>query len=162
MSTQDTRSVQMDGFKFTRDEWQSVRIAPWIVGTAVIDADGGSPFSVLKEIGAVDKQIDQAYRSTEHRNLVRTIARDLKDAPASGPLVEPERLADWHEQLKGVLEIVDAKAPGVDNRDLREWLYEIAVDTADAARDHWRVRGPRVSDEEQDLLAELATMLGVG
>ena len=61
-----------------------------------------------------------------------------------------------------VLEIVDAKAPGADNRDLREWLYEIAVDTADAARDHWRVRAPRVSDEEQDLLDELATMLGVG
>ncbi len=152
----------MDGFEFTRDEWQSVRSAPWIVGTAVIDADGGSPFSVLKEIGAVDQKIDQAYRSIEHRNLVKTIAHELRDAPATGPLVEPERLADWHDQLKGVLEIVDAKAPGADNRDFREWLYEIAVDTADAARDHWRIRGPRVSEEEQELLDRLATMLGVG
>ena len=152
----------MDGFEFTQDEWQSVRISPWIVGTAVIDADGGSPFSVLREIGAVDRQIDQAYRSTEHRDLVKSIAWDLRDAPSSGPLVEPERLAHWHEQLEDVLEIVDAKAPGADNRDFREWLYEIAVDTADAARDHWRVRGPRVSEEEQDLLEELATMLGVG
>jgi phenylpropionate dioxygenase-like ring-hydroxylating dioxygenase large terminal subunit len=152
----------MDGFKFTGDEWQSVRIAPWIVGTAVIESDGGSPFSVLREIGAVDKQIDQAYRSTEHRNLVKTIAHDLRDAPASDPLVEPERLADWHDQLKDVLEIVDAKAPGADNRDFREWLYEIATDTADAARDHWRIRGPRVSEEEQDLLDRLATMLDVG
>ena len=152
----------MDGFRFTDDEWQTVRIAPWIVGTAVIDVDGGSPFSVLREIGAIDNQIDQAHRSAEHRNLVKMIARDLRDAPASGPLVEPDRLAAWDEQLKAVLEIVDAKAPGADNRDFREWLYEIAVDTADAARDHWRVRGPRVSDEEQSLLNELAHMLDVG
>ena len=152
----------MDGFEYTQEEWQVVRIAPWIVGTAVIDVDGGSPFSVLKEIGAVDRQIEQAYRSTGHRELVKTIARDLRDAPSSGPLVEPEHLAGWGEQLREVLEIVDAKAPGADNRDFREWLYEIAVDTADAARDHWRVRGPRVSEEEQDLLEELATILDVG
>lgn len=152
----------MDAFKFTEEEWSAVRIAPWIVGTAVIEADGGSPFSVLKEIGAVDEHIDHAYDSTEHRDLVMAIARDLRDAPSSGPLVEPEHLADWHQQLKRVLEIVDAKAPGADNGDLREWLYQIAVDTADAARDHWRIRGPRVSDEEQDLLNELATMLDVG
>lgn len=152
----------MDGFEFTQDEWQSVRIAPWIVGTAVIDADGGSPFSVLREIGAVDDHIDEAYGSADHRDLVKAIARDLRDAPSTGPLVQPERLADWHEQLKGVLEIVDAKAPGADNRDLREWLFEIAEDTAKAARDHWRVRGPRVSEEEQGLLDELATMLDVG
>ncbi len=152
----------MDGFNFTEEEWKSVRIAPWIVGTAVIDADGGSPFSVLREIGAVDRQIDQALRSTEHRTLVKTIARDLRDAPGSGPLVEPERLADWQEQLRNALDIVDAKAPGADNRDLREWLYEIAVDTADAARDHWRVRGPRVSDEEQEVLNELGATLDVG
>ncbi len=124
--------------------------------------DAGSPFSVLKEVGAVDRQIDQAYSSTEHRDLVKLIARDLRQAPATGPLVEPEELANWHEQLERVLEIVDAKAPGADNRDFREWLYEIAVDTADAARDHWRVRGPRVSEEEQDLLTQLATMLDVG
>ena len=152
----------MESFKFTDEEWQSVRIAPWIVGTAVIDVDAGSPFSVLKEVGAVDRQIDQAYRSSEHRDLVKLIARDLRQAPATGPLVEPEELANWHEQLERVLEIVDAKSPGADNRDFREWLYEIAVDTADAARDHWRVRGPRVSEEEQDLLTELATMLDVG
>ncbi len=152
----------MDGFRFTQDEWRSVRIAPWIVGTAVIDADAGSPFSVLKEIGAVDRQIDQARRSNEHRDLVKTIAHDLRDAPSSGPLVEPEQLADWREQLEDVLEIVDAKAPGADNRDFREWLYSIAVDTAEAARDHWRVRGPRVSEEEQELLDRLATMLDVG
>lgn len=152
----------MDGFRFTREEWKSVRIAPWIVGTAVIEADGGSPVSTLREIGAVDRQIDLARRSTEHRDLVRTIADDLRQAPASGPLVEPERLAHWDEQLRDVLDIVDAKAPGADNRDFREWLYEIAVDTADAARDHWRVRGPRVSEEESDLLNELATMLDVG
>ncbi len=152
----------MDEFKFTEDEWRAVRIAPWIVGTAVIEADGGSPFSVLKEIGAVDKRIDHAYGSTENRDLVAAIARDLRDAPSSGPLMEPEQLADWHAQLKTVLEIVDAKAPGADNRDFREWLYEIAVETADAARDHWRVRGPRVSEEEQDLLNELSTMLDVG
>jgi hypothetical protein len=152
----------MEGFRFTPDEWQSVRIAPWIVGTAVIDADGGSPFSVLKEIGAVDEKIESAYHTTEHRTLVRTIARDLTDAPSSGPLVQPERLAGWHEQLEGVLEIVDAKAPGADNQDFREWLYEIAVGTADAAREHWRIRGPRVSEDEQKVLDELATMLGVG
>ena len=152
----------MDGFEFTQDEWKSVRIAPWIVGTAVIDADGGSPFSVLREIGAVDKQIDLAYGSSGHRDLVKTIARDLRDAPSSGPLVEPERLVDWDEQLRRVLEIVDAKAQGADNRDFREWLYQIAADTADAARDHWRISGPRISEEEQDLLDELATMLDVG
>ena len=152
----------MEGFKFTQDEWESVRIAPWIVGTAVIEADGGSPFSVLREIGAVDRQIDSAREAAERRALVKMIARDLRDAPSSGPLVEPERLEDWSEQLEHVLEIVDAKSPGADNRDFREWLYEIASDTANAARDHWRIRGPRLSDDEKDLLGELARMLDVG
>ena len=152
----------MEGFRFTEEEWKTVRIAPWIVGTAVIDADTGSPFSVLREIGAVDKQIDAAHGPSDHRDLVKAIARDLREAPSSGPLVEPDRLADWEEQLRSVLDIVDAKSPGADNHDFREWLYEIAVDTADAARDHWRVRGPRVSEEEQDLLNELAAILDVG
>jgi hypothetical protein len=152
----------MDEFRFTEEEWKTVRIAPWIVGTAVIDADVGSPFSVLREIGAVDKQIDLAHGLSDRRGLVKAIARDLRDAPSSGPLVEPDRLAHWDDQLRNLLDIVDAKAPGADNRDFREWLYEIAVDTADAARDHWRVRGPRVSEEEQDILNQLAAMLDVG
>lgn len=152
----------MEGFKFTHDEWELVRTAPWIIGTAVIDADGGSPFSTLKELGAVEKQIDTAYRTSKHRDLVKSIARELKNAPGSGPLVEPERLEDWRAQLKRVLEIVDAKAPGADNRDFREWLYEIAVDTAGAARDHWKIRGPRVSEDEEALLVDLATKLDVG
>jgi hypothetical protein len=152
----------MESFEFTSEEWASVRSAPWVVGNAVIDADAGSPVATLREIGAVEKQIDAAHRTSGHRHLVKSIARELNDAPSSGPLVEPERLEDWHEELRKILDIVDAKAPGADNGDFREWLYEIAVDTADAARDHWRVRGPRVSDEEQGLLEELASMLGVG
>jgi hypothetical protein len=159
---EDHRRPELEGFKFTQDEWKAVRIAPWIVGTAVIDSDEGSPFSVLREIGAVDHQIDKAYVSTDHRTLVRSIARELKNAPETGPLVEPDELKDWRTQLKDVLEIVDAKAPEPDNRDFREWLYEIALDSADAARDHWRVRGPRISDEEQQLLDELAATLDVG
>jgi hypothetical protein len=152
----------MEGFEFTSEEWKAVRAAPWVVGNAVIDADDGSPVATLREIAAVDKQIDAAHRTSEHRTLVKSIARELKDAPGSGPLVEPERLDDWHAQLKRILDIVDAKAPGADNGDFREWLYEIAVDTADAARDQWRVRGPRVSEDEESLLVELATMLNVG
>ncbi len=152
----------MEGFEFTSEEWEYVRAAPWVVGNAVIDADNGSPVATLREIGAIDKQIDTAYRTPDHRTLVKSIARELKDAPGSGPLVEPERLEDWHAQLKRILEIVDAKAPGADNRDFREWLYAIAVDTADASRDHWRVSGPRVSEEEQKLLDRLSSMLDVG
>lgn len=152
----------MTGFAFTPDEWGLVRTAPWIVGNAMIDAGEGSPFSVLREIGAVDRQIDQAYRSEERGPLVKMVAQDLIDPASFGGIVEPELLDDWHEQLTRALAIVDAKMPEGDSRDFREWLYEIAVDTADAARDHWRIRGARVSDEEQQLLDELAVSLAVG
>ncbi len=152
----------MRGFTFTDDEWELVRITPWIIGAAVMEVDEGSPFSVLREIGAVDRQIDQAFRSDQRLALVKMIARDLTAARVSGRPLDRERLDDWLDQLADALAIVDAKVPEDDSRDFREWLYEIAVDAADAAREHWRVRGARVSEEEQELLDQLAVSLAVG
>lgn len=155
-------SEEMGGFTFTDDEWELVRITPWIIGAAVMEVDEGSPFSVLREIGAVDRQIDQALRSDERLALVKMIARDLTAARSSGRPVDREWLDDSLGQLAGALAIVEAKVPDDDSRDFREWLYEIAVDAAEAAREHWRVRGARVSAEEQELLDQLAVSLAVG
>ena len=152
----------MDGFGFTDSEWRNVRLTPWIAATAIIDTDGGGLFSTRKELDAVTRHIETARNNSAHQDLVKAIARDLTNDPAMGPLTTPESTADWRVQLRAALDIVDAKAPGAPNRDLREWLYQIASDVADAARDDHHLRGPRVSEAEQSILNEMSSILGVG
>lgn len=151
----------MNGFEFTHQEWQRVRLAPWIAATAVITSDRGGMISTPKEVAAVARHIRTARGPDGHQRLVRAIAEDLYYDPASGPLTEPEQQASWQKQLRAALDIVDAKAPGAANQDLRQWLFAIANDVAKASRDR-TIRGEPISEAEQAVLDELSTILDVG
>ena len=59
--------------------------------------------------------------------------------------------------------VVDAKAEANEAKDFKMWLYKVANDTAEAAKegDFMGIGGVKVNQAEKDALAQLATVMGV-
>jgi hypothetical protein len=71
--------------------------------------------------------------------------------------------AELLESLKQVTALVDGKATPEEAAQFKGWLYKIAVDTAEAAKegDFMGFGGEKVNQAERDALKELAGVLGV-
>ena len=149
----------MHGFEFTDAEWRKIRLTPWLVAGLIIDAGPGGPISERRELNAVIRDLDTAALTDDHRPLVRAIAGDLLADSSRESLRTVNGRDQWEDRLREVLAIVADKAPEADEADFREWLYEIATDVAEAAHDEHRFTGPRVSENERALLAELNEIL---
>lgn len=149
----------MHGFDFTDEEWREIRLTPWMVAGLVIDAGPGGPISERRELNAVMRDLDTAALTTDHRPLVRAIAADLVADSSRDSLRAVNHRDEWANRLREILDLVHEKAPAADEADFREWLYEIATDVAEASHDELRFRGPRVSENERQVLDALDEIL---
>jgi hypothetical protein len=78
-----------------------------------------------------------------------------KDMPALRAMI----LEDVTKQVA----LVDAKAEANEAKDFKMWLYKVANDTAEAAKegDFMGIGGVKVNQAEKDALAQLATVMAV-
>jgi hypothetical protein len=155
---------------FTEEEWARLRRAPLVAGMAITLADPGGPIEVIKETSAAAHSILDAAQGGGHGDLVREVATDAADQikqrnnPVSG--FKPRGATAGQEildELKGVNEIVTAKATPEEAQQFRDWLKDAAKRSADAAKEGGFLGfgAKQVSEGEQKMLDRLGEVLSV-
>jgi hypothetical protein len=153
---------------FTEEEWARLRRAPLVAGMAISLADPGGPIEVIKETSAAAKSILDAAQGGEHGDLVREVATDAAEQirQRRNPVSEfkPRGVTAGQEildELKGVNDIVTAKASPAEATQFRDWLKSSAQRSADAAKEGGFLGfgAEQVSEGEQKMLDRLDEVL---
>ena len=154
---------------FTAEEWQSLLQAPGAVGIYIMTADRSFVIGSIKEAMAISAGILKKEKEsnsgllasllTEFKNKeTASLARinfDRKDTEAI-----QETTIDILKQAAAVLEL---KATDEESAEIRQWLYDLSVKAANAAKEGGFLGfgGVRVSDAEKAALRKIAWILSV-
>jgi hypothetical protein len=152
---------------FTDEEWTRLERAPFVAGWAISLADPGGPIEAVKETMATIKTVTESAR-TDAGGLVGEVAKSFADKsqkrenPMKGfkpkGAMAGQQILD---ELKGVNELVTAKATPEEAAEFREWLLTAAQRAADAAKEggFMGFNAERVSEGEQQMLDQLRKVL---
>jgi hypothetical protein len=147
---------------FTDEEWVRVRRAPYVAGMAISLADPGGPIEMAKETMAT-------MRSTStppsREPLVTELALELqamaqqRHNPLGG--FKPKQGQQVLDELRGVNQLVAAKATPEEAAAFRDWLLDTARAAAEAAKEggFMGVGAVQVSDREHAMLDQLRATL---
>lgn len=147
-----------DRSEFTDEQWRVLTDAPVDIMLAVALVGDHGPISMMKESAAGAKALVRPAHSGPADLLISQIAPEAKDKQArhdakqhkgSTPNIVVDGLLDDVAAAVAVL----AGIPSEESAQVRQWLYEIGVAVADAAKG--------IKPAEQELLDRLAAVLGV-
>ena len=159
---------------FTNEEWLNISKAPMSVGGLVIMAS----FSVgdaIFETMSIGKKLAELAQSAGSDTLMGALAAEYTDKENSKELkeaIKPSKeesrdpaafKAKMLGDLKSAVAAIDAKASPEEDTQIKEWIYSVGEATANAAKegDFMGIGGQRVSPEEEAVLAEIKTTLGL-
>ena len=148
---------------FTDEEWTRIRRAPLVAGVAISLADPGGPIEVAKETMA---SLRSATLPPSQEELLASVALDVQALTQhkQNPLgdFKPKNGQQVLDELRGVNELVTAKATPEEAEAFRRWLVAAAQAAADAAKEggFMGFKAVRVSEGEQRMLDEVASALG--
>jgi hypothetical protein len=149
---------------FTDEEWARIRRAPLVAGVAISLADPGGPIEVAKETVA---SLRSATLSPSQEELLAAVALDIQALAQQrkNPLGDfrPRSGQQVLEELRGVNELVTAKATPQEAEAFRRWLVATAQAAADAAKEGGFLGfgAEQVSAGEQQMLDQVRAALGV-
>jgi hypothetical protein len=149
---------------FTDEEWKRIRRAPLVAGFAISIADPGGPIELAKETLA---SLRSATVPPSQEELLASVALDVQALaqqrqsplgdfkPTNGQLVLDE--------LRGVNELLTAKATPQEVDAFRGWLVATAQAAADAAKEggFMGFGAERVSAGERQMLDQVRAALGL-
>ena len=147
-----------DRSEFTDEQWRVLTDAPVDIMLAVALVGDHGPISMMKESAAGAKALVRPAHSGPADLLISQIAPEAKDKQArhdakqhkgSTPNIVVDGLLDDVAAAVTVLEGI----PSEESAQVRQWLYEIGVAVADAAKG--------IKPAERELLDRLAAVLGV-
>lgn len=146
---------------FTDDEWTRVVRAPFVAGIAISLADPGGPIEMAKESMATMKNATNpptreqllSEVALEIQGMAQAHKNPVKGFKPSGPNPGEAVL----EELRGVVEIVAAKASAEEAAAFGAWLVVAAQAAADAAKDggFMGFNAQQVSDREQAMIDQV-------
>jgi hypothetical protein len=149
---------------FTDQEWTRIRRAPFVAGVAISLADPGGPIEVAKETTAT---LRSATLPPSQEELLAAVAFDVQalTRQRQNPLgdFKPTSGQQVLEELRGVNELVTAKATAEEAEAFRRWLVVAAQAAADAAKEggFMGFGAEQVSAGEQQMLQQVRAALGV-
>jgi hypothetical protein len=152
---------------YTPEEWTALVRSPFVAGAAISFADPGGPIELVKETGAVLKTITQP--SADQPELVAAAKAELSEMAGQrkNPLADfkpkgPGARQQVLDELRSVSQTLAAKATPEEAAAFRAWLLKAAQDAANAAKEggFMGIGATRVSEGEQQMLDELAKLLG--
>jgi hypothetical protein len=149
---------------FSDEEWTRIRRAPLVAGFAISVADPGGPIELAKETMA---SLRSATLPPSQEELLASVALDVQalSQRKQNPLADfkPRSGQQVLEELRGVNEIVTAKATPEEAEAFRRWLLTAAQGAADAAKEggFMGFGGEQVSAGERQMMEQLRTTLGV-
>jgi hypothetical protein len=149
---------------FTDEEWTRIRRAPIVAGVAISLADPGGPIEVAKETAAT---LRSATLPPSQEELLASVALDVQAMAQhrQNPLgdFKPRGGEQVLEELKGVNQLVTAKATPEEAEAFRRWLLAAAQAAADAGKEGGFLGfgAERVSAGERRMLDQVRTVLGM-
>lgn len=154
---------------FTTDEWKMLMQAPFITGMYITMASP-SLTDAVKESVAVANRVAKTAQSDSGSELLIALVGEFKDL-STAKMAQPDLSAREPEaiksevlaDIKAAAALLDSKATPAEAREITQWIYDIGVTAAEAAKegDILGIGGVRVSDEEKVALAQLASALGI-
>jgi hypothetical protein len=149
---------------FTEEEWTRIRRAPLVAGVAISLADPGGPIELAKETVA---SLRAATLPPSQEELLAAVALDVqalaqqRQNPMGG--FKPSGGQQVLEELRGVNELVKAKATPEEAEAFGGWLVAAAQAAADAAKEggFMGFGAEQVSAGEQRMLDQVRAALGV-
>ena len=169
---------------FTPEEWQTILTSPTVVGTTVMLAATSGPIGTVKEMIAVGKAVAEVIEKGSSNSLVQALAQDAKARIEAQKAKQPDQEVkldpEVEQKIKGaksaeaaravlmqevseVAALVTSKASADEAQGFKQWLMDIAVQVAQAAKEGGFLGfgGTLVSDTEKAALNELSGVLGV-
>jgi transcription antitermination factor NusG len=149
---------------FTDEEWTRIRRAPLVAGVAISLADPGGPIELAKETMAT---LRSATLPPSQEELLAAVALDVQALAQQkhNPLADfkPRNGQQVLEELRGVNELVTAKATPEEVEAFRRWLVVAAQAAADAGKEGGFLGfgGEQVSAGEQRMLDQVRAALDV-
>jgi len=149
---------------FTDQEWSRIRRAPLVAGVAISLADPGGPIEVAKETMAT---LRAATLPPSQEELLASVAFDVQalTRQRQNPLGDfrPTGGQQVLEELRGVNELVTAKATPEEAEAFRRWLVAAAQAAADAAKEggFMGFGAEQVSAGEKQMLEQVRAALWV-
>ena len=149
---------------FTDQEWTRIRRAPFVAGFAISLADPGGPIELAKETMA---SMRSATLPPSQEELLTSVALDVQAMlqHKQNPLgdYKPRGGQQVLEELRGINQIVTAKATPQEVEAFRGWLVATAQAAADAAKEggFMGFGAEQVSAGEKAMLDQLRAALGV-
>ena len=149
---------------FSEEEWARIRRAPLVAGLAISLADPGGPIEVAKETMA---SLRSATLPPSQEELLASVALDVQALAQhrQNPLgdFKPRSGQQVLEELRGVNEIVTAKAMPEEVEAFRRWLVAAAQSAADAAKEggFMGFGAEQVSAGEKQMLDQVRAVLGL-
>lgn len=159
-----------DKTSFSTEEWAGVLQLPGAVSMYIITASPAIGDSV-KETFALAQNLSDPKQKESAGGLLKAVLDEFTDAgnarQAQPKLDGAQDMAALRTMLldnvRKNVAVVDQKAEANEAIDFKMWLYKVANETAQAAKegDFLGIGGEKVNKAESDALTELATVFGV-
>jgi hypothetical protein len=149
---------------FTEEEWTRIRRAPLVAGVAIALADPGGPIELAKETMA---SLRSSTLPPSQEELLASVALDVQAMTQHKQNLlgdfKPKNGQQVLDELRGVNELVTAKATPEEAEAFRRWLVAAAQAAADAAKEggFMGFGGEQVSAGEQRMLDQVRGALGM-
>ena len=149
---------------FTDEEWTRIRRAPLVAGVAIALADPGGPIELAKETMA---SLRSSTLPPSQEELLASVALDVQAMTQHKQNLlgdfKPKNGQQVLDELRGVNELVTAKATPEEAEAFRRWLVAAAQAAADAAKEggFMGFGGEQVSAGEQQMLDQVRAALGM-
>jgi len=151
---------------YTDEEWAKLRRAPFVAGMAISIADPGGPIELAKETMASMKTVSAPGSdepllvavSQDAMAMVQQRQNPMADLKPKGSMAGQQVL----DELRGINEILTAKATPEEAAAFRQWLMTAAQEAANAAKEggFMGFGAVRVSEGEQAMLEQIKKALG--
>jgi len=152
---------------FTAEEWVQLLKAPTAVGLYIMMADPNFVVGTMKEAITISSEIIKREKA-QNSELLAAMLADFHDKDMAKQAridfekkdLEVMRQAA-RDALRKAVWILDQKATPEESAEIRQWLYELAEKTAEAASEGGFLGfgGTRVSEKEKQALNELKEIL---
>lgn len=158
-----------DKSAFTPEEWDALLEGP-MTSAMVIAVASPSLFGAMKEAMAAAKSIANASKAPQDELMTALLAefQNRETAKEAQPQLESRKdpaaaKAELLAKIQAAATVVDQKATPDEAQGYRSWLYQIAVDAANASKEggFLGIGAVRVSDAEKAALHELAGVLAI-
>lgn len=154
--------------QFSPEEWNEILTAPLLTAAAVMAVDLSGISGLVQEGKALYAELSQVVSDPEANPLSQAVVAEIlsratSDEDAGVPMQAEKDLETLYSRLEALLDLAASRVPPEVLSGFRRWLYQIAVATAGAAREggFLGIGSVSVSDDERQVLARLASILGV-